>query len=80
MLSAASSFSASNASSLFSNPLEGMQRGFKQAADASAKIADGDVSPENMVSMIQAEVLVKANAVVARTADKLLGAFLDTKV
>jgi len=79
MVSAVGSSSASNASNLFSNPLEGMRRGFQQANDASAKIADGDVSPENMVSMIQAEVLVKANAVVAQTADKLLGAFLDTK-
>jgi len=69
----------SSSATLLSNPLEGMRRGFQQASDASAKIADGDVSPENMVSMIQAEVLVKANAVVAQTADKLLGAFLDTK-
>jgi hypothetical protein len=79
MISAAGSSSTSSAA-LLSNPMEGIRRGFQQASQASAKIADGDVSPENEVSMMQAEILVKANTVVAKTADKLLGAFLDTKV
>jgi hypothetical protein len=64
---------------LFAAPLEGMRRGIAQANKAAENLASGDISPENVVMQIQAEVLVKANAVAARTAADLLGAIIDLK-
>jgi hypothetical protein len=62
---------------LFAAPLDGIRRGMEQANQAATKIAAGDVSPENVVSQIQAEILVKANAASMRTADEILGTLLD---
>jgi hypothetical protein len=62
---------------LFAAPLQGIQRGLAQAGEAAGKIAQGDLSPQNIVSQIEAEILVKANAVSLRTADEILGALLD---
>ena len=63
---------------LFAAPLEGMRRGVSQANTAAAGIAQGDVSPENMVGLIEAKIQVKASAAAARTADQLIGTLLDT--
>lgn len=77
MISAAdSSFRSPN---LFAAPLEGIRRGVEQAGEAAGKIASGDVSPENIVSEIQATIVVKANSVAMRTADEILGTILDAK-
>jgi hypothetical protein len=73
-----SATSTSISGNLFSAPIEGVRRGFAQAGDAATKIAQGDVSPGNVVAQIQAEVLVQANAVSMRTADEILGALIDT--
>jgi hypothetical protein len=70
---------ASGPDNLFAAPLEGIRRGVAQAGDAAVKIAQWDVSPENMIAQLQGEVLVKANAAVLRTADEIFGALLDTK-
>jgi hypothetical protein len=70
---------ASGPTNLFAAPLEGIRRGVAQASESAQKIASGDVSPENVVAQIQAEILVKANAVALRTADEILGTMLDTK-
>ena len=63
---------------LFAAPLQGMQRGVQQMNVAAERVAEGDLSPGNVVEQIQAEMLVKANVVAARTADEILGSLLDT--
>jgi len=62
---------------MFSAPLEGMRRGVSQANAAAADIAQGDVSSENMIGLIEARIQVKASAAAARTADQTLGTLLD---
>lgn len=52
----------------------------RQQAESGERIAEGDLSPENMIGLIEAEAMVKANAVVLRSADELLGSLLDVKV
>jgi hypothetical protein len=64
---------------LFAAPLEGMRRGAAQAGQAAQNIAAGDLSPENVVAQIQAETLVKANAIAAKTAAGILGSIIDLK-
>jgi hypothetical protein len=56
-----------------------MQRAFAQAAESAERIADGEVTPDNMVGLLEAEVLAKANASVLRTADDMLGWLFDEK-
>jgi len=63
---------------LFAAPLQGMRRGIEQMNAAAQQVAQGDISPDNVVQQIQAEVMVKANAIAARTADEILGSLLDT--
>lgn len=63
---------------LLAVPLQGIQRGMEQLNTAAGRVAEGDVSPENVVQQIQAEVMVKANAMTARTVDTILGSLLDT--
>ena len=62
---------------MFFAPQEGLRRGVSQANAAAAGIAQGDVSPENMVGLIAAKIQVKASAAAARTADQLIGTLLD---
>jgi len=66
------------ASRLFAAPREGIARGIQQMNAAAARVAEGDLSPENVVAQIEAEVLVKANVAAARTADEILGSLIDT--
>ena len=63
---------------LLAVPLQAIQRGMEQLNTAAGRVAEGDVSPENVVQQIQAEVMVKANAMTARTVDTILGSLLDT--
>jgi hypothetical protein len=62
---------------MFFSPLEGMRYGVSQANAAGAGIAQGDVSPENMLGLIEGQVQVKASAAVARTADQTVGTLLN---
>jgi hypothetical protein len=55
-----------------------MSRGVSQANAAAAGIAQGDVSPGNMVGLVEAGIQVKASAAVERAADQTLGTLLDT--
>jgi hypothetical protein len=64
---------------LFAAPLDGVRRGVRQHAEAGERMAAGDVSAENMVDLIEANVLVKANIAVLRSADKMIGSWLDAK-
>ena len=62
---------------LFSAPLDGFQRSKALAGQAGLNIAKGQVTPENMVNLIQAEVLAKANAATVRTGDQMVGSLLN---
>lgn len=73
-----SSIRSSGNPDLLAAPRQGMQRGFEQLGAAAQSIAQGEITPDNAVQMIQAEMLVKANVVAARTADEILGSLLDT--
>lgn len=73
-----SPITSSVSSNLFAAPRSGIERGMRQLQDAAGQIAQGDISPENVVQQIQAEVLVKANVMAARTADQILGSLIDT--
>lgn len=73
-----SSLSPSAHSNLFAAPLQGIQRGMQQMGAAAQRVAEGDVSAANVVQQIEAEMLVKANVVAARTVDEILGSLLDT--
>ncbi len=73
-----SSIEASGQPNLFAAPMRGIQRGMQQMSEAAQKVAEGDISAENVVQQISAEMLVKANAVAARTADEILGSLIDT--
>lgn len=77
--SVASSSSYYGQLELFEAPKQGMQRAFAQAGEAAARIADGEVTPDNMVGLLEAETLVAANAAVLRTADDMIGWLFDEK-
>jgi hypothetical protein len=62
---------------LFEAPRQGMQRAFAQAGDAAQRIAEGEVTPDNMVDLLEAEALAKANAAVLRSADDMIGWLFD---
>ena len=74
-----SSVGSSPRMDLFAAPLEGMRRGVAQMNQAAANIAKGDITPGNMVGLIQADALVQANVVSARTADEVLGQIINLK-
>ena len=63
---------------LFAAPRQGIERGIQQLNTAAGRIAQGDLSPGNVVQIIEAEMLVKANAVTARTAGDILGSLINT--
>ncbi|HTZ21961.1 MAG TPA: hypothetical protein VMC06_13840 [Opitutaceae bacterium] len=63
---------------MFFAPQEGVRRGVSQANGIAASIAQGDVSPENMVGLVEAGIQVKASAAVERAADQTIGTLLDT--
>ena len=64
---------------LFSAPREGIRRGIAKADESAKQIAEGDVSPDAMIGLLEAKIAVKANAASLRAADEMLGFLLDTK-
>ena len=64
---------------LFTAPVQGIKRGVSEAGAAAQKIAEGDLSPNNFTSLIQAGIEIKANRAVAITADEMIGTLLDRK-
>lgn len=64
---------------LFTAPLEGMRKGAQQMEEVSERVADGDVSAENIAGQMQAEMLFKANAVSLRMAGEVIGSVLNEK-
>jgi hypothetical protein len=79
MISSVASSPAYGQLELFEAPRQGMQRAFAQAGEAAQRISEGDVSPDNMVDLLEAESLAKANAAVLRTADDMIGWLFDEK-
>jgi hypothetical protein len=63
---------------LFGAPLDGLRRSQRKLEENAQAIARGDLSPDNIVGLIEAEKSFKANAVVVRTADRMVGTILDT--
>jgi hypothetical protein len=63
---------------LFSASQDGIRRGVSRANAAAARIAQGEVTPENMVGLIEAGIQIKASVAAARAADQTLGTLLDT--
>jgi hypothetical protein len=59
--------------------VQGIRRAINQADKAGENIAAGQIEPDNMIDLLQAAILVKANAATLKTADEMLGAILDTR-
>ncbi|MBC2607675.1 flagellar basal body rod C-terminal domain-containing protein [Pelagicoccus albus] len=66
-------------STAFEKAKEGMDRGSRKLNNAAAKIASGDISPNNIVELACAETMYSANAKVIHTEDEMLGTLLDVK-
>jgi len=64
---------------LFAAPREGIQRGVSHVNAAADKLAEGEITPENMIEVMQAETLVKANAAYLRSVQNVLGSLLNTR-
>lgn len=64
---------------LFTAPTQGIKRGMNEASAAAQKIAEGDLSPNNFTTLIQAGIAIKANRTVAVTADEMIGTLLNRK-
>jgi hypothetical protein len=58
---------------------QGIKRSLNEAGGAAQKIAEGDLSPNNFTSLMQAGIELKANRAVAITADQMVGTLLDRK-
>jgi hypothetical protein len=56
-----------------------MKRGLNEANGAAQKIAEGAITPDNFTALIQAGIEIKANRVVAVTADEAIGSLLNRK-
>ncbi len=63
----------------FQAPLQGMQRAVGQLNEVADKISQGEITPENMVSTMEANILFKANAQVVRAQDEMLGTLFNKK-
>ena len=63
----------------FAAPLEGIRRGTNRATAAANSLAGGEIDAEQIVELMLAQKVVKANAAYVRTADDLLGTLLNTQ-
>lgn len=63
---------------LLSAPVEGIRRGVEQASTASQSLTNGELTPENMVGLVEGGAVVKANAISLRTGSDIVGTLLDT--
>lgn len=64
--------------SAFQTSLGGFQKAVKTMNKAANNIADGDVDPDQVVTLSQAAILAKANALAARSEDEIYGSLLKT--
>lgn len=74
-----SSVEPRSSADLFAAPLEGMRRGMERTNRAAENLAEGEITPENVVGLMQGEALVKANAAYFRTVENVLGSLLNTR-
>jgi hypothetical protein len=63
---------------LLSASVEGVRRGVEQATTASQSLANGELTPGNMVDLVEGGAVVKANAMSLRTSSEIVGTLLDT--
>lgn len=73
------SIGANPISSVLASPFQGVKRGVSEAEAAMQKIANNDLNPDNFTALIQAEISIKANRVVATTANEMVGTLLNRK-
>ena len=71
--------SSSASSYFYTAPVSGMRRAEQQANTAAESIASGDLSAENMVSLNESKIMMKANAATLKAADSMMGTLLDEK-
>ncbi|PTY07442.1 flagellar biosynthesis protein FlgE [Opitutaceae bacterium EW11] len=71
--------SASNLGSFLVYPQQGIDRAFSMANAAGKKLADGDLDPESMIDLDQAQMMVKMNVAVMKTGDEMLGTLLNVR-
>jgi hypothetical protein len=69
---------ASSLRSAFETSLAGMQKAEKKINKAAANISDGDIDADQVVTLSQAAIEAKANALTVRSADETYGALLRT--
>ena len=63
---------------LFGAPLDGLRRSQRKLEEDAEAIAQGDLSPEKIVGLVEAEHSFNANVVVVRAADRMVGTILNT--
>lgn len=68
---------STSASTVFENAREGMIRGERKLNKAAAEIASGDLGPNPIVEMANAEAMYGANARVIQAHHEMLGNLLD---
>jgi|GEM_PF-6503637 len=69
---------SSSLRSAFQTSLGGVQNAVKTMNKAAKNIADGDVDADQVVTLSQAAILAKANALAARSEDETYGSLLKT--
>jgi len=63
----------------FRPPLRGMQRAERQAGEAAAALAGGEITSSRMVELVESERMYQANATVFRAQSELVGRLLDAR-
>lgn len=63
----------------FAAPNDGIRRGLSKLDQVSSRIAQGEVNPEDMAGLREAEALVRANIETMRSVDRMVGTLLDEK-
>ena len=69
---------ASSLRSAFETSLTGIQRAETKMNKAATNIANGDIDADQVVTLSQAAIEAKANALTVRSADETYGALLRT--
>lgn len=70
---------STSASTIFDKAREGMERSERKLSKAAADIAKGDLGPNPIVEMANAEAMYGANARVIEAHHEMLGTLLDTR-
>lgn len=68
-----------SSSTIFDKAREGMERGTRKLNKAVADIANGELGPNPIVEMANAETMYGANARVIQAHDEMLGTLLNAQ-